>query len=72
MDEAPRHPTKPFVIGLVVFFCTFLLVTAAAVLTTIHRQPLFSADHAPPNGTIGSAQPGTIGMARPHTPLHVQ
>jgi hypothetical protein len=30
---------------------------------------MLATNQAPPNGTPGSAQPGTLGMARPHSPI---
>ena len=67
MDESFPHRNKHLVIWLVLFGCAFL-VAIAAVLTADHRQ-LSWVEGTPPNGTTGSAQPGTIGLARPHPPL---
>ena len=72
MDNLPREPNKTAVILLALFSCAFLLAAGAALLTTIHWQPMLSASRTPPNGTTGSAQPGTIGLARPHAPLPAQ
>jgi hypothetical protein len=69
MDNPFRHLNKPVAIWLVIFSCAFALVAGAALVTTMDRQPILSMDSAPPNGTPGSAQPGTMGLARPHAPL---
>jgi hypothetical protein len=55
----------------VLFGFTLLLTTSVVVATTVHwlRTMIMSTNAAPPNGTPGSAQPGTIGLARPHVPL---
>jgi len=54
---------------LVVLACAFLFAAGAALVSSIHWQTVLSTARAPPNGTTGSAQPGTIGLARPHPPL---
>jgi hypothetical protein len=69
MDDTSPHRNKRLVILLAVFSCAFLLAIAAAL--TDHRRISWT-EGTPPNGTAGSAQPGTIGLARPHPPLPVQ
>jgi len=69
MDDTSPHRNKRLVILLAVFSSAFLLAIAAAV--TDHRRISWT-EGTPPNGTAGSAQPGTIGLARPHPPLPVQ
>ena len=61
---------RPVAFVLVVFGCAVLLAASAALVTTVHwRHAMMSTNPAPPNGTPGSEQPGTIGLARPHSPL---
>ena len=67
MDNTSPHSNKRLVILLAVFGCAFLLAVAT-VLATDQRR-LSWTEGTPPNGTTGSAQPGTIGLARPHPPL---
>jgi len=71
MDDSYPHRNKRLVIWLVAFGCVCLL-TVGAVLTATRQQlsqQLSWTEGTPPNGTTGSAQPGTIGLARPHPPL---
>ena len=69
MDDTSPHRNKRLVILLAVFSSAFLLAIAAAL--TDHRRISWT-EGTPPNGTAGSAQPGTIGLARPHPPLPVR
>jgi hypothetical protein len=57
------------VVLIALFACAFLIAAGAALLTVIKWQPVLSTAHVTPNGTPGSAQPGTIGLARPHPPM---
>lgn len=67
MNIIVRRPLR-FVI--VLFGFALLVAASAALLTTMPRWPTVGwTSAAPPNGTPGSAQPGTIGLARPHAPL---
>jgi hypothetical protein len=67
MNDIVRRPVR-FVI--VLLGCVLLLAASVTLLTTMPRWPTVTlTDAAPPNGTPGSAQPGTIGLARPHAPL---
>jgi hypothetical protein len=67
MNIIVRRPVR-FVI--VLFSCALLLAASVGLLTTLPRWPTVTWTSAvPPNGTPGSAQPGTIGLARPHAPL---
>ena len=70
MDDSSLHSNKRLVIWLVLLGCAFLLAIAT-VVTTDHRRISWT-EGTPPNGTTGSAQPGTIGLARPHPPLPVR
>jgi hypothetical protein len=70
MDNTSPDRNKRLFILLAVFGCAFLLAIAA-VLTADHRRISWT-EGTPPNGTTGSAQPGTIGLARPHPPLPVR
>jgi hypothetical protein len=56
---------------LVLFACGVLAAAGAAVVSTDWRAML-AANRPPPNGTPESAQPGTIGLARPHPPIQPQ
>ena len=70
MNNPFRRPNKTAVI--VFFSFALLLAASVALVTSVHWRPtmmMMSANPAPPNGTPGSAQPGTIGLARPHVPL---
>ena len=60
----PREHLSAILISL--FACAFVIAAAAALVTAIKWQPVLSVAHVTPNGTPGSAQPGTIGLARPH------
>jgi hypothetical protein len=67
-----RLPNKAAVIALALFACAMLLAAGAALVTTTPwRSMMVSINSAPPNGTPGSEQPGTIGLARPHPPMAV-
>ena len=57
---------------LVLFACGFLIAAGAALVRAVPWQPLLATNQAPPNGTPGSAQPGTLGLARPHEPIQVR
>jgi hypothetical protein len=69
MNNPFRRPNKTAVI--VLLSCVLLLAAGVALVTSVDWRPtmMMSANPAPPNGTPGSAQPGTIGLARPHVPL---
>jgi len=60
----PREHGSLVLIAL--FACAFLIAAGAALVTVINWQPVLTTTHVTPNGTPGSAQPGTIGLARPH------
>ena len=66
-----RNASKAPVIWLVLFSCGFLLAAGAAVVGTGQWRTMLAESRAPPNGTPGSEQPGTIGLARPHAPMRV-
>ena len=72
MADNSRNQNRAALILLGLFCCAFLLAAGAALVTTLHWQPILSNQRAPPNGTPGSAQPGTIGLARPHAPSGVR
>jgi hypothetical protein len=68
-----RNWRSVFAILLVLFACGFLVAAGVAVLRAVPWQPMLATNQAPPpNGTPGSAQPGTLGLARPHEPLTVR
>ncbi len=69
MNNPFRRPNKTAVIVLV--SCVLLLAASVVLAAAVLWRPtmMTSANLAPPNGTPGSAQPGTIGLARPHVPL---
>ncbi len=69
MDNIFRSFRKVPVILLVLFSCGFLIAAGAAVVGALQWRPMLGANGAPPNGTPGSEQPGTIGLARPHPPI---
>jgi hypothetical protein len=70
-DIRKRREYLPAVlIGL--FASAFVIAATAAIVTTIEWRPMTSTSQVPPNGTPGSAQPGTIGLARPHPPMPVR
>jgi hypothetical protein len=60
------------VILLVLFAGGLLIAAGAALVRAVPWQPMLATNQAPPNGTPGSAQPGTLGMARPHPPIQVR
>jgi amino acid transporter len=60
------------VILLLIFAGGFLIAASAALIRAVPWQPMLATNQAPPNGTPGSAQPGTLGMARPHPPIQVR
>jgi hypothetical protein len=63
----PReHPRELSGTLITLFACAFVAAAGAALITAIKWQPAVSTAHLPPNGTPGSALPGTIGLARPH------
>jgi hypothetical protein len=67
MEKDPRKPREHLSAILIsLFACAFVIAAAAALVTAIKWQPVLSVAHVTPNGTPGSAQPGTIGLARPH------
>jgi hypothetical protein len=58
---------------LVLFACGFAIAAGAALVRAVPWRPMLATNHAPPpNGTPGSAQPGTLGLARPHEPMIVR
>lgn len=70
MENNLRKPREHLSVVLIALFaCAFLIATGAALLTAIKWQPVLSTAHVMPNGTPGSAQPGTIGLARPHSTM---
>jgi hypothetical protein len=52
--------------------CGFLIVGVTALVRAVPWRPMLATNQAPPNGTPGSAQPGTLGLARPHEPMIVR
>lgn len=73
MDRNVRNPREHLpAILIALFACAFVVAAGAALVTAIKWQPVLSAAHVPPNGTPGSALPGTIGLARPHPTMPVQ
>jgi hypothetical protein len=62
--EHPREHLSAILIALFAF--AFVAAAGAALVTAIKWEPVLSTAHMTPNGTPGSAQPGTIGLARPH------
>jgi hypothetical protein len=58
---------------LVLFACGFVIAAGAALIRAVPWRPMLATNQtAPPNGTPGSAQPGTLGLARPHEPMIVR
>jgi hypothetical protein len=73
MEQNIRKQREHLSIILIsLFACAFVVVAGAALVTAIKWQPLLSTTHIPPNGTPGSALPGTIGLARPHPTMPAQ
>jgi hypothetical protein len=60
------------VISLGLLCCGFLIAAGVAGVRAISSNPIITASRAPPNGTPGSEQPGTLGLARPHPPIQVR
>jgi hypothetical protein len=60
------------VVLLGLFACGFLIAVGAALVRAVPWRPMLATNQAPPNGTPGSAQPGTLGLARPHAPMIVR
>jgi hypothetical protein len=72
MDNIFHSLSKVQVILLVLFSCGLLIAAGDVVVRALQGRPGLVTNGAPPNGTPGSAQPGTIGLARPHAPIQVQ
>jgi hypothetical protein len=66
-----RNVGKIRVILLGLLSCGLLMAAGAAVVNAPRWWPMSALNRPPPNGTPGSAQPGTIGLARPHPPIQV-
>jgi hypothetical protein len=61
------------VILLGLFACGFAIAAGVALIRAVPWQPMLATNQAPPpNGTPGSEQPGTLGLARPHEPMIVR
>jgi hypothetical protein len=67
-----RNWRKVSVVLLVLFAGGILIFAGAALVRAVQWQPMLATNQAPPNGTPGSAQPGTLGLARPHPPILVR
>lgn len=72
MNKILRNVGKVLVILLVLFCCGLLVAASVAVVGKLPWRTMVAENSAPPNGTPGSAQPGTIGLARPHQPVPVR
>ena len=67
MEDHHRKSREHFAVILIALFAlAFVVAATAALVTAIRWEPVLSVAHVMPNGTPGSAQPGTIGLARPH------
>jgi hypothetical protein len=60
------------VISAALLGCGLLIAGSAVAVRTIPWKPVMTASRAPPNGTPGSEQPGTLGLARPHPPIQLR
>ena len=72
MNNVWRRLRGLSVVSIVLVGCGLLIATGVAGMRAIPWTRVTTASRAPPNGTLGSEQPGTLGLARPHPPIQVR